>query len=940
LAGLFQCRASYLHYAVQSCLSDPAPEVAWLARGIKDPGSSALVSEFRSMLFSSDFEGQAWPVLRVLRILPIRALAKDLCEVLDRSAGDSPLAYDALYALANPEMAAEAAPILQNTRGLDKVMDIIVSVARSSDAGSTRHFARLLAAFDAAQVEPALAQLETRNPQAAASVRTLRRLVRELHRHDIAPESFVPGYASDTIDVTRDDLDIRADVQTLTAVVLATEVKPPLAIGLFGDWGTGKSFFIDSMMVAAEGISGEARRKRNSKFCTEIVQIKFNAWHYADTNLWASLVSHILESLAKHVSPLQTPEQQHAQLVQELGSARQILSQIESERETTAIQITHRQSELQKLQIERSQKEIELRDLRMNDLQNLFAEDPELKKELKRALEDAGVPAALSTVADVSRAIAEVNSLRGKITGLAVGLFKAKNAPLIVLLVAIVLGLPVAGYYLNQWLGSSFAMLGTVVAEIAAFIGGAAALLSKAAGHVRTTLDRVEAAKKTVDKALAERRKVPSEEEKGLQQAIVALKAEEEQVASRLQAATEKVIDLERRITAITESRSLARFLTERIKSDDYRKYLGVISTIRQDFEALTERLANPSATSGVSFRKVERIILYIDDLDRCPADKVVDVLQAVHLLLAYPLFVVVVGVDPRWLAHSLATTYGALKGTAKPADQGLWRTTPQNYLEKIFQIPFSLRPMTPTGYANLVQGLFSMPEARAGSSTRSEPPAAPKSEPPPATKPPAEPANMRQGGITAVQHDPKGGGGDETPAVPDQSPDDDRFTIHDEALVIKPAEAAFAERLYSLLPTPRSTKRFSNIYRILKAPILPDQLDVFEGTDQVPGTFQVPMLLLAILIGMPSEAAILFPALFDRVTKGHDPVEDIAALEKLGFRKNIPEALREKVAEIVADNTFPRSPDLFAEWLPRVSRFSFEIGRAIRPAFVSRSRM
>jgi hypothetical protein len=81
-------------------------------------------------------------------------------------------------------------------------------------------------------------------------------------------------------------------------------------------------------------------------------------------------------------------------------------------------------------------------------------------------------------------------------------------------------------------------------------------------------------------------------------------------------------------------------------------------------------------------------------------------------------------------------------------------------------------------------------------------------------------------------------------------------FTIHDDAMVIKAVEANFAKTLYRFLPSPRATKRFSNIYRILKAPTPPEQLQLFEGTEQVPGIFQVPMLLLAILIGMPREAA------------------------------------------------------------------------------------
>jgi hypothetical protein len=162
-----------------------------------------------------------------------------------------------------------------------------------------------------------------------------------------------------------------------------------------------------------------------------------------------------------------------------------------------------------------------------------------------------------------------------------------------------------------------------------------------------------------------------------------------------------------------------------------------------------------------------------------------------------------------------------------------------------------------------------------------------------------------------------------------DDKPRQEEFLIHEDALVIKPVEEIFAERLYNLLPTPRATKRFSNTYRILKAPILPDQLATFEGVEQAPGTFQVPMLLLAILIGMPAEAARFFPPLFERATK-RENAGDLTVPEILGFA---PEALREKLDEIVADGGFPRSPALFAEWLRRVSRFSFEIGRTIKPA-------
>ena len=59
----------------------------------------------------------------------------------------------------------------------------------------------------------------------------------------------------------------------------------------------------------------------------------------------------------------------------------------------------------------------------------------------------------------------------------------------------------------------------------------------------------------------------------------------------------------------------------------------------------------------------INRIVLYIDDLDRCPPDKVVEVLQAVHLLLSFPAFVVVVAVDARWVSQSLRIGYKDLFG-------------------------------------------------------------------------------------------------------------------------------------------------------------------------------------------------------------------------------------------------------------------------------------
>jgi hypothetical protein len=929
LAGLFQRRASYLQEAAERCQSDPEREVELLARAILE--GDGLIGVLRDLLHSSDFEHDAWPVLRVLRVVPITQLADDLCDILSHSPEEGPLAYDVLYAIANSTMVRAVAPIVKEAPGIERFVDIVIAVVRSSNVGAIRRFAMLLFDIAGEEAEAMLARAVARDPAVAEAVRSLREQLRELSV-PIPPESYIPGYASDVVDIRRDDLDIREDVQTLTAIMLAREVRPPLAIGLFGDWGTGKSFFMQSMRAAAERIAASARAARNPKFCTDVIAIEFNAWHYADTNLWASLALHILESLAAEVSPQETAEKRKERLEAEREEARREI--VEQQRVKTGLEgeVATRELKLQQLRVEREHKQLAARDLQLSDLGELI-EDKRLERELKQALENMGLLAALSSVSDFQQAIADVNSLQGRITAFAVGLFKGSNRWLVLGLLILVLVLPALGHILYQHFADSFVVMGTVVAEIAAFIGGVAALVRKAAEYVRQHVAVVEDAKRKVDQVLAQKRAVLSPEEVTLQREIVDLKAQQEQVNSKLRDANEIVASREQDIAVLVESRTLARFLTERTSSEDYRKHLGLISTIRRDFMTLAERMA--AGTAG-SVRKIERIILYIDDLDRCPAERVVEVLQAVHLLLAYPLFVVVVGVDPRWLAHALSATYGAFEGGAAAGGEvELWRTTPQNYLEKIFQIPFSLRPMTAGGYGRLVRRLLAP-----GEQPRQGPQlvVAPK----PFRGPNTAPDSTSHGDEPAPSPAPKPDA--ERPAAhpPESSVSDVRthdaaqseFSIHDEALLIKPVETAFAEQLFTLLPTPRATKRFSNIYRILKAPVGPTRLAAFEGSELAPGTFQVPMLLLALVVGMPREAEILFPSLFDRLKDGRDPIAELGALDRLGLRNDdVPPALQAKLSELVRGGTLPRSAEPWLYWIPRVARFSFEIGRGIKPA-------
>ena len=105
----------------------------------------------------------------------------------------------------------------------------------------------------------------------------------------------------------------------------------------------------------------------------------------------------------------------------------------------------------------------------------------------------------------------------------------------------------------------------------------------------------------------------------------------------------------------------MRRYLLERVQSSAYRDRLGLVSLVREDLETLVTML--DPATRPTVGPPIDRIVLYIDDLDRCPPARVVEVLEAIHLLLAFPVFVVIVAVDSRWLLTSLELYYRELLG-------------------------------------------------------------------------------------------------------------------------------------------------------------------------------------------------------------------------------------------------------------------------------------
>jgi KAP family P-loop domain len=92
-------------------------------------------------------------------------------------------------------------------------------------------------------------------------------------------------------------------VSNLARYISHEGLVPPVAIGVFGDWGSGKTFFIRALQSQIALLSSQSRGalaatpSQTTVFCSHIVQIEFNAWHFVESNLWASLAAHIFDRL-------------------------------------------------------------------------------------------------------------------------------------------------------------------------------------------------------------------------------------------------------------------------------------------------------------------------------------------------------------------------------------------------------------------------------------------------------------------------------------------------------------------------------------------------------------------------------------------------------------------------------------------------------------------
>lgn len=637
----------------------------------------------------------------------------------------------------------------------------------------------------------------------------------------------------------KDFLGFENDIRAFSITLAQKRLVPPVAVALFGNWGTGKSFFMHHLEKNIDHLSEyqgfpkvlpsqkQLDELETKPFCEGVVQIKFNAWSYLDTNLWAGLIANIFEKLDEYVSGENVIEQEKDKAQKIIADKLDIVAH-EKENLQTEIQVLTDQKKLaqQKLETMQANKQSIYDNVMEKSIHDLKKEARKqtgaIEETIKEQLDQYGISKQRIDELSPSVLLDELSSWSTFVQNL--GRFNKKQLGVgLLILACLVYFVFDPGNYLadfkeklNLSVVYFFSIAGPVFTKVYQSYSKYKKLLQPVIDYKNKFNEGFDKAKLAYDQSLI-----------NLNNQIAANNSDIIEQERKLAEVERKIEDYNHALEHSVTKRAFFDFIRRKANEESYESHLGLISIIRRDFEKLSGLFAEVNIPDNLpvdelrevaiqyneseDFRKLfnkplDRIILYIDDLDRCDDDKVLEVLEAVHLLMAFPLFVVVVGVDKRCVSNALRYR-NILKYTSKANvspqelkdDYNIQVIEPEEYLEKIFQIPFRLKAAKPDAIKGLIGNLLKneIEVQKVKPEEEGTPPA------------PAEEGN------DAAPTSKESGDSKPKPKPPTQAP----ALVAPEDLLFTQTELKHLQEVSVIVgDTPRTIKRFINIYRIIRA--------------------------------------------------------------------------------------------------------------------------
>jgi hypothetical protein len=120
-------------------------------------------------------------------------------------------------------------------------------------------------------------------------------------------------------------------------------------------------------------------------------------------------------------------------------------------------------------------------------------------------------------------------------------------------------------------------------------------------------------------------------------------------------------------------------FLKSIIKEEDNGEKSMLVREFREGFSDLIEE------------SKIKKLVVVIDDLDRCTPERIIENLEAIKLFLNVEKTAFIIGADPRIVRHAIEFRYKTDRIESSDDPNSRNNRIVSDYLEKLIQIPYNL---------------------------------------------------------------------------------------------------------------------------------------------------------------------------------------------------------------------------------------------------------
>ncbi|MCP4257251.1 MAG: DUF4062 domain-containing protein [Planctomycetes bacterium] len=124
------------------------------------------------------------------------------------------------------------------------------------------------------------------------------------------------------------------------------------------------------------------------------------------------------------------------------------------------------------------------------------------------------------------------------------------------------------------------------------------------------------------------------------------------------------------------------------LRLPDYGKHLGLVPVLKRHISTLCKLKLDAIEVFGFKWGKDRKLVVFVDDLDRCQTRCIAHTLDAIRLVMSIPNVIVMIGIDHRIAFKAMENYYRKL-GDGKGDRRSI--EIARDYLAKIIQLPIRL---------------------------------------------------------------------------------------------------------------------------------------------------------------------------------------------------------------------------------------------------------